>query len=1160
MRKFLFIASKILLVLMCFISFSAYSQHFANNQNVGAINFLSQDNKSTTLKSLLLTYEQEYEVSIVFNSREIGDQKVILPDRQQENLESTLKEILEPLGLKFKKIDERIYVIQANQYKKEELKKVDINNAFAYNSKNHIAKHTIGTPRISKVLLLEQTISGRVTDGESGEPLPGVNILAKGTNMGTVSDANGDYRLTVSDDVSILVFSSIGYTAEEVEINGRTSIDLELMPDIKALSEVVVVGYGTQEKSKLVGSVSQVSSQAINDRPVPQLRQALTGQMPGVTITQTSGQPGNQGGNIQIRGVSSVNSSNAPLILVDGIPTSSFNDIDPNVVENISVLKDASSAAIYGARAANGVILVTTKTAKSDQLRVTYNGYAGIQVPTEYPEYVNSWEYAELLNESNANDDLPPAYSSDEIELFRNGTDPDNYPNSDFINRVLKKQAAQTGHNITISNGMGSSNYLLSLGYLYQNGIIDDNNYNRYNVRLNVVSSITDKIKLTSRLAGVQVYDEQPSGPATLGNAASMLGIIGQAVRYPAIYPIRLSNGDWGGGFEQSGTPASFLASDSYYEQKSTDLFLNMQLDWDILPDLKFSLIGGYTYFNNQWERFSASQQISPTNILEPATLNTNSAGRYYRTLQQLLSYNKILGDHEVTLLVGHTYETELFEESTAFRQGFPNNEITVLDVGSAEGMQNSGRAEEWALDSYLARLRYSYQNKYLVEGVVRHDGSSRFPPSKKYATFPSVAVGWRISEESFMESASNWLDELKLKASWGRLGNQTVNSNSGGVYPYQNILQTGYNYPFGNSINTGVARVNITDSNLTWETTESIDIGLESSFLKNSLNFSVTYFDRETFDILLSPGSSVSNTLGFGVGVQNSGRLENKGFEFTLGHRGSSGEFTYNISSNFTILNNQMLDLGVGNIVQPNGLIGNGSDLFVGEPLELYYGLVADGLFIDQQDINEYPDQSAVNTTPNPGDIRYKDINGPDGVPDGQVDATYDRAVLGSRIPKYNYGINLAGGYKGFNLSILLQGVAEVNGRLDNAAGYAFFNQGSIQRWQAEERWRPDNPSRNAEYPRLETIPNGGTANSLLSSYWVLDASYLKVRNVQLTYSLPASLLENLKLQALQFRLSGENLLAFHNYRDGWDPELNTSLNYYPILRNYTLGIKVTF
>ena len=616
--------------------------------------------QQVSLESALRALEQKFGIKFSYANKIVAGKKIVkLSENTDESLTKTLDQILLPLGLKYEQVTKgTIFILEKKEMKKVD--KLEVNSS----SVPQLSWMNLNDIPLSQTTLqynLEKTVSGTITDLSNNEPIPGVNILVKGSAAGTVSGIDGTYRLEVPDNDAVLIFSSVGYLSKEIEVGNQTVIDMQLNPDLQQLEEIVVVGYGTQEKSKLVGSVSQVNSQAVNDRPVPQLRQALTGQMAGVTITQNSGQPGNQGGAIQIRGVSSINSSNAPLILVDGIPTSSFNDIDPNVVENISVLKDASSAAIYGARAANGVILVTTKTANSDQLQVVYNGYAGVQVPTEYPEYVNSWEYAELLNESNANDDLPPAYSAEEIELFRNGNDPDNYPNSDFIGRVLKRQAAQTGHNITIANGVGSSNYLLSVGYLYQNGIIDENNYNRYNLRLNVVSEITDKLKLTSRLAGVQVYDEQPSGPATLGNANSMLGIIGQAVRYPSIYPIRLSNGDWGGGFEQSGTPASFLASESFYKQRSTDLFLNMQLDWNILPDLQFSLIGGYTYFDNKWERFSASQQITPANVLGPADLRTNTAGRYYRTLQQLLTYNKIVGDHEFSILVGHTFRNRTF-------------------------------------------------------------------------------------------------------------------------------------------------------------------------------------------------------------------------------------------------------------------------------------------------------------------------------------------------------------------------------------------------------------------------------------------------------------------------------------------------------------------
>ncbi len=473
--------------------------------------------------------------------------------------------------------------------------------------------------------------------------------------------------------------------------------------------------------------------------------------------------------------------------------------------------------------------------------------------------------------------------------------------------------------------------------------------------------------------------------------------------------------------------------------------------------------------------------------------------------------------------------------------------------------MNNSGTAREWALDSYIGRFRYSFRNKYLLESVVRRDGSSRFPTSKKYATFPSLAVGWRLSEEPFIKNALPWMDELKLKASWGQLGAQAL-SGAAGFYPYQNLIVTGFNYPFGNVINTGVAQTRIIDPNLQWETTEAFDLGLEANLFEGLVTFSATYFNKRAEDLLVVPSSSVSDVLGFSVGPQNSGSSRNYGLEFTLGHNKKVGDFSYFINTNLTLLNNEILDLGVGNIIQPNGLVGNGSDLFIGQPMQLYYGFVADGLFVNEEDISNYPDQTSVNSAPRPGDIRYKDISGPDGVPDGKVDATFDRQVLGTQIPEFNYGINLGGSYKGFSLSMLIQGTGGVSGRLDNASGLAFVNQGGIQRWMAEERWSPENPNPNAGYPRLEIIPNGGTPNSMLSSFWVLDASYLKIRNIQLGYSVPDKIIAPLKMSNLQLRLSAENAFNFNQYRQGWDPEINTSLDYYPILANFTLGLKADF
>ena len=411
---------------------------------------------------------------------------------------------------------------------------------------------------------------------------------------------------------------------------------------------------------------------------------------------------------------------------------------------------------------------------------------------------------------------------------------------------------------------------------------------------------------------------------------------------------------------------------------------------------------------------------------------------------------------------------------------------------------------------------------------------------------------------EDFIKENLPWVSELKLKASWGVLGNQNISD-----YPYQNTLNasSSYAYAFGGSISQGVARSTMVDPTLQWESTRTKDIGMELGFFEDELLLSATYYDRYTYDILYSPASSVSAVLGFGISEQNTGELENTGWEFTARHINDVGDFSYSIGGNLTIVNNKVLSLGVGNIEQPNGLVGNGSSLFVGYPMDLYYGYVADGLFISDEDVASYPDQTAINPGVQPGDIRYKDISGPEGVPDGKVDATYDRTYLGSRIPKYSYGIDLGAKYKGFDLNVLLQGASGVTGRLSGYAGWAFYQStGNIQRWQYEGHWTPDDPQRNAAYPRLELVPGGGTPNTLLSSFWTLDGSYLRIKNAQLGYTIPPNMLQKTGISNVKVYVSGENLHTFSNYQQGWDPELNTDGEFYPIYTTYTLGVNLTF
>ena len=999
---------------------------------------------------------------------------------------------------------------------------------------------------------LIQNIIGKVQSAETNLPLQGVTIRVKGTSIGTATDNNGNFELNNVSPDAILVVTSIGYETQEISVNNQAHIEIKMKPSVSSLNEVVVVGYGTEKKSDVIGSVSQITSKDIEKLPVTQLSNALTGQMPGVTVIQRSGRPGNNGaGDISIRGVGSFGADANPLILVDGVPTASFNDVDPNDVASISVLKDASSAAIYGARAANGVILVTTKGGQQGKLSVTYNSYIGFQKPTTLPKLAPSWQYAELYNDALGYE----AYSPDQIQKYKDGSDPDNYPNSNFIKSTFSADGLQTGHNLSLSGGSEKSQYRVSLGYLHQDGIVPKNYYNRYSLRLNLVNHITRNLTLTSRVSGIQTMVKEPAPPGNT-NRTDMSGIVSQSVRMPAVYAGKLSNGDFGVGPESSGTPVSDLAGASFFQSREMDITANLRLDWDAIPDLKLSLITAYDEDNEADKRFLASQQLNANILVGPSELTQNTNYTPYKTLQGLAEYNKQIKDHQFSLLLGYSFEDHHTELVTAYRDNFPGNDLTQLDVGSATNQQASGSGNDWALQSLFGRLKYNYNNKYLLEADMRNDGSSRFPPNHKYALFPSLALGWRLSKEKFISDNNNldWITDLKLHASIGVLGNQNISN-----YPYQNVLNVGYDYPFGGTVSQGVQRTNIADSTLHWESTRTKDIGLDISVFSGRLNAGITYFDRYTYDILFSPAASVSQVLGFGLSQQNTGKLQNRGWEFTLGYHDKKGAFSYSITSNFSIINNEVLDLGVGNIKQPNGSVGNGSTLFIGYPMDLYYGYVADKIFTSADEIANWPDMAKVNPSPVPGDIRYKDISGPDGKPDGKVDPTYDRVVLGSTIPKYTYGLSFNIGYKGFDLGALVQGVSHVNGQLTNYAGYAFYNTASIQQWMADEHWSPEHPDANAKYPRLELIPNSGTPNTVTSSFWILNASYLKVRNVQLGYTLPANMLKRNGISQLRFYVSAENPLTWSKYRAGWDPEINTAGGYYPILANYTFGINLT-
>ena len=1008
----------------------------------------------------------------------------------------------------------------------------------------------------NKIVLLGEVqqdgkIWGVVSDAFG--PIAGANVVVKGTTNGTITDMDGRFSLDAPKGAKLQI-SYIGYITKELTVDTKTDYVIELVEDSQALEEVVVVGYGTEKKVNVIGSIAQIGSEKLENRSPPQLSNVLTGQMAGVTVIQRSGRPGNSGGEIRVRGVGSFggesNKSDA-LVLIDGIP-GKLNDVSSEDVESISVLKDASTAAIYGSRAANGVILVTTKTGKEGKVSVGYNGYVGFNTPTALPEFVDTWQYATLYNEAVGRE----AYTQEEIQKFRDGSDPDHYANARYLDEVFSRKGLQTGHDVTINGGNAENKYMVSFGYLKQNGIVEKNDYQRYNARVNLINEILPGLKLTSRLSGVYGNRKEPMAPGG-DDADNMLVLIQKALRFPGLTPTILSDGSFGAGRELHGTPAGWIKSDSFYENPEFSLNANVRLDYNPVKDLLLSAIGAYTYTNGEERTYRSTMKLSGDRVLGPSELKHKMGKTIYKTFQATAEYNKTIGEHTFGILAGYSWEQEDYRYVQGSRDKFPGNDLPYLNAGSPDNQKSEGTGNAWAIQSGFGRLRYNFNERYLFESTVRYDGSSRFPQSKKFGFFPSVAAGWRLSEENFFKENESlgFISNLKLKVSWGRLGNQNI-----GNYPYQSVYELGQNYPFGDTYTQGAAVTTAVDPTIKWEETETIDGGLEAVFWNGLLSVNASYFNRRTYDILYKPSGSVSTILGQKISEMNTGELKNFGWEFEVGHRNKIGDVSYNVNANLSIIKNKLTTLGVGNVEQLNGMVGNGSDLFIGYPIQMYYGYVSDGVFLDENDIKSWYDQSKVTPNPQPGDIRYKDISGPDGVPDGKIDPNYDRVYLGSRIPKFTFGLNLGVEYKGLDLSVLLQGVAGVTGMLDGFAGWAFRGDGNIQKWQAEGRFDPANPTRYPAYPRLEDLSNSTTPNIVTSDFWTQDASYIRLKNIQLGYTFPKKMLQAAKISNLRVYVQAENPLCWNKYKPGWDPEINTSGNYYPILATYTFGVNFKF
>lgn len=1078
-------------------------------------NKISIKSRNITLADVFKSIKKQTGLTVFYSNKLLNDSEKIAVDFTGESLSAVMNSVLKGRQLDWL-VKEKYIVLQ---------------KAAAPVQPQQLKTEPEGTDNTRK-------LKGTVTDG-TGSPLPGVSIRVKDSGTGTVTDALGHYAIAASRGATLL-FSSVGYMSQEIQVGSQTTLDVKLSEDNADLSEVVVVGYGTQKKINLTGAVSMVSGKDIAARPMGQTSAALQGMAPGVTIRQSSGRPGADGGNIRIRGIGTLSTSDPttlnganPLVMIDGVE-GSMNNIDPNLIESISVLKDAASSSIYGSRAANGVILITTKRANADQVGISYNNYIGWQDPTNMPKLVNALDYMLLINEAYSNTGRTPLYNDELIQSYReqNGRNSDLYPNTDWQKETLTGSGLQQSHFLTIQGGTQKVKLLGSFGLFDQKGLIENSGFKRYTIRSNADITFSDKLKARIDLQYVNAITTDPAVTANEifqwanGLPANLIGIN--------------ESGQWGVGWNGN-NPISASKDGGTKRTRAPFGSINAIINYKPVEWLEAEAAYSPKYALSSDKNFKkAIQSYLPNgslSFLTPALtslLHTQDQS-FFNNIRATVTASKNLNDHNFKLLLGASREDFYFERITAYRDTYALPDYPILDGGSALNQQAKGTAEEWALQSLFSRFNYNYRGKYLLELNARYDGSSRFSEGNKYGFFPSASAGWRISEEGFFSGLKKIVNEAKLRVSWGKLGNQNI-----GTYPSVTAMVL-ESMAMGKQIVNTAALNDMSNKNISWESTEEKNIGIDLT-LFNNLSITADYYRRRTRDILLL--LDIPLIIGLNRPNQNAGTVDNNGWELGLSYKGNVKDFNYNLSFNLSDVKNTVVDMR--GINQTSNLTVHRE----GYSISSLFGYEALGYFSSDAEVAAHAKQFG---TVKAGDIKYKDQNG-----DGLINES-DKIIIGGTIPRYTYAANLAASYKGFDLSVLLQGVGKADGYLNGPGVQPFSVGGALGgtiREENKDRWSPDNP--NAKYPRLAF---GESNNEQASSFWRRDASYLRVKNVQLGYTLPANLAKKISLNRLRIFANGSNLASFDRFLSGYDVEAPVgSGSIYPQVKLYSFGLEATF
>ncbi|WP_374685255.1 SusC/RagA family TonB-linked outer membrane protein [uncultured Prevotella sp.] len=973
----------------------------------------------------------------------------------------------------------------------------------------------------------KQTVKGTVKDA-NGDPIIGATVKVKGSTGGTVTDIDGKFTLDAPAGAELEV-SSIGYLKQIVKAKGNIAIVLK--DDSQTLDELVVVGYGVQKKENLTGAVASMNAEKLATRPVSSLSSALAGEMAGVTAVQTSGAPGGQNASITVRGQNSVNAA-SPLVIVDGVP-GSMNVINPAEIESVTVLKDAASAAIYGVQAANGVILITTKKGKTGKTTVSYNATFSWSSLLSKLDLVDAYGYAYLYNEAYLNDHpgATKPFSDETVEKYRTGK----LPSTDWYKEALTGSGFEHQHNLSLSGGNDKTTYNMYLGYLSQDGVTKDIDYNRINARMNITSQINKYITLGLNASGYRGTQQD----AWAGYTQVIQGMSRSHPTDP-VY-------DEDGNFKYVGVdnPVAVQGRDKTGWKKTIDQEVFLIGSAEIKPIKDLSIKGVYSWRN--WTQ----DQLGFKKTWGYGTYNSGQREGYvrnynydYLTGQILVNYNKSFGDHNLGVLAGMESYDVKSRFVTATRKGGGNNNLDEsLNTLDASSQKNTNGGTEMTRLSYFGRLQYNYAGKYLFEANVRRDASSRFPKDSRWGTFPAFSAGWRISEEAFMKNV-DWLSNLKLRLGWGKTGNEELKSSD--LYPAVPTYAYG-SYMFGNSLYSTAYESRLVNDQLKWATVTNYELGIDAGFLNNKLTMELSVYKKKTNDMLLY--LPLQGVIGLSAPAQNVGSVENRGFELVLGHNNRIGkDWSYNLSLNMGYNKNEIIDMAGTDGPIDNGYGGTDDTQWniEGYGVSSYYGYVADGLFRTEEELKKGPLRTGNEKL---GDIRYKDLDD-----DGKITAA-DRKIIGNKMPKWTGGFNFRVGYKNFELSGLLQGAFDAKRYYNGEASYAFFNNASClnKHW---NRWSEENP--NGNFPRLSLTSQ---TNYAFSSFWLQDASYVRLKNLTLAYTLPSEVISRIGLSFAQVYLTGENLFTISGLDKGLDPESGNSRGWsYSNVRKISCGLKLTF